>query len=148
MLIDANHFELFQHLLKREIGNKYKGSVFGLLWVFFVPILSLCVYTLVFGEIFQIRWNSTGVNQFELAALLFCGLILFQFFAEAINQAPNTIIQNTNYVKKVVFPLYLLPTIKVSAAFFHAIIGLLVLSILIFITQLPRFLILQILELY
>ncbi len=135
MLIESKHFELFFHLIKREISSRYKGSLLGLFWIVFIPILSLSVYTLVFGKIFQIKWHTTEVDQFELAALLYSGLLLFQFFAESINQAPNTIIQNSNYVKKVVFPLYLLPTVKVSAAFFHLLVGLVVLTALVFITQ-------------
>ena len=135
MFFKNNHLELYFHLVTREIESRFKGSFLGVFWIILVPILSLSVYTLVFGKIFEIRWNSSDINQFELASLMYCGLLLFQFFSESINQALSSIVINSNYVKKVVFPLYLLPAVKVGAALFHSFIGFIVLSVLIYFTN-------------
>ncbi len=117
-------------LIKQDVVGRYKGSILGVLWSFFNPVFMLTVYTFVFSVIFKARWNVTqGESRFEFALLLFAGLLLFNLFAECINRAPGLIIQNTTYVKKVVFPLEILPLVVLGAAFFHTLINLFVLLI-------------------
>ncbi len=135
MYTQRKHYELFWNLVRRELKGRYRGSIFGVLWAFIIPIIMLTMYTLVFGTIFNVRWNSTGISKLELAAILYCGLLLFQFFAESITQAPSLIHNNANYVKKVVFPLYILPAVSISVALIHTLIGFLVLVALIIITK-------------
>ncbi len=116
--------ELIVQMTKREVVGRYRGSALGLLWSFFNPILMLTIYTFVFSVVFKARWGSGGENKFEFALILFAGLIVFNLFVECVNRAPTLIIGNVNYVKKVVFPLEILPLIAMGAALFHAVVSL------------------------
>ena len=115
---------LIQAMVKREVLGRYRGSALGVLWSFFNPVFMLIVYTFVFSVVFRARWNSGSDSKTEFALVLFAGLIVFNLFAEAINRAPALIISNVNYVKKVVFPLEVLPWISLGSAFFHFLISL------------------------
>ena len=117
---------LIAALTKREIEGKYRGSAFGLLWSFFNPLFMLLVYTVVFSVVFKARWNSSGDSKVEFALILFAGLIVFNLFAECIGRAPGLVLLNTNYVKKVVFPIEILPIVSIGAALFHALVSLVV----------------------
>jgi lipopolysaccharide transport system permease protein len=86
----------------------------------------LAVYTFVFSVVFQARWGDADSSRAEFALVLFAGLIVFNFFAECINRAPGMILANANYVKKVVFPLEILPWVSIGSALFHTLISLLV----------------------
>jgi lipopolysaccharide transport system permease protein len=110
----------------REVLGRYRGSVMGILWSFFNPLFMLSVYTFVFSSVFKARWNSGSDSKTEFALVLFAGLIIFNLFAECINRAPGLILSNVNYVKKVVFPLEILPWVAISSALFHGTISLLV----------------------
>jgi lipopolysaccharide transport system permease protein len=110
----------------REVLGRYRGSVMGILWSFFNPLFMLSVYTFVFSAIFKARWNSGSDSKTEFALVLFAGLIVFNLFAECINRAPGLILSNVNYVKKVVFPLEILPWVAISSTLFHGTISLLV----------------------
>lgn len=109
---------------KRAILGRYRGSTFGLLWSFFNPLFMLAVYTFVFSEVFKARWGAGSESKTEFALILFAGLIVFNLFAECINQAPNLILSNVNYVKKVIFPLEILPFVSLLSALYHALISL------------------------
>jgi lipopolysaccharide transport system permease protein len=111
---------------KREVLGRYRGSALGLLWSFFNPLFMLAVYTFVFSVIFQARWGGGSGSKIEFALILFAGLIMFNLFAECINRAPGLILGNVNYVKKVVFPLEILPFVGLLSALYHALISLLV----------------------
>lgn len=117
---------LLRHLIRREIAGRYRGSVLGILWSFINPLVMLAVYTVVFGYVFKSRWGSSGESVQSFALVLFAGLIVFNLFSECIGRAPSLILNNVNYVKKVVFPLELLPWVSLGAALFHFAIGLLV----------------------
>ncbi|WP_069863072.1 ABC transporter permease [Pseudomonas citronellolis] len=120
------HRSLILNLIKREVIGKYRGSVMGLLWSFFNPILMLTVYTFVFSVVFKARWQGGGGSRVEFALVLFAGLLIFNLFSEVVNRAPSLILSNTNYVKKVIFPLEILPVISLGAAAFHMMISLVV----------------------
>ena len=111
---------------KREILGRYRGSVLGLLWSFFNPLLMLSVYTFVFSEVFKARWGASSGSKAEFALVLFAGLIVFNLFAECINRSPTLIVSNPNYVKKVIFPLEVLPFINILSGIYHAAISLIV----------------------
>lgn len=123
------HRELIVQMTKREVVGRYKGSVLGLAWSFFNPVFMLAVYTFVFSEIFKSRWSSLDGNdsKTQFAVVLFVGLIVLNLFNEVMNRAPSLILSNVNYVKKVVFPLEILPVIAMGAALFHALVSLAVL---------------------
>jgi lipopolysaccharide transport system permease protein len=117
-------------MTKREVVGRYRGSVLGIAWSFFNPLLMLAIYTFVFSVVFKSRW---GVNPDEtktqFAVVLFVGMIVHGLFAEVINRAPGLIISNVNFVKKVVFPLDIFPSVAIGAALFHSFISLGVLLI-------------------
>ena len=121
-----HHRQLIAQMTRREVIGRYRGSVMGLAWSFFNPVLMLVVYTFVFSEVFQSRWaGQEGKGDF--AILLFVGMIVHGLFAECANRAPSLILSNANYVKKVVFPLEILPLISLGAALFHSCISVVVL---------------------
>jgi len=126
---------LITQMTQREVLGRYKGSVMGLAWSFFNPILMLSVYTFVFSVVFKSRWGMTGnESKTQFAVVLFVGMIIHGLFAEVLNRAPSLILSNTNYVKKVVFPLEILPVISMGAALFHSLIslGVLLIAFIIF----------------
>jgi lipopolysaccharide transport system permease protein len=131
MLRDSLRYrELLSLLIRREVMGRYRGSLMGLAWSFFHPLLMLFVFTVFFGVIFKVRWGGGGTTG-ELAANVFVGLILHGFLAECINRAPSVISANANFVKKVVFPLETLPMVVLGAALFHLAISFIVLLIIL-----------------
>ncbi len=115
-------------LTKREVVGRYRGSFLGMAWSFFNPLLMLMVYTFVFSVVFKARWGLDGrETTTNFAILLFVGMIVHGVFAECANRAPGLILSNVNYVKRVVFPLEILPMVVLGSAVFHAAINLLVL---------------------
>lgn len=111
-------------LVKREVAGRYRGSFMGILWSFFNPVFMLAIYTFVFSSVFKARWGAGGDSKAEFALVLFAGLMVFNLFAECITRAPGLILSNVNYVKKVVFPLEILPWVTVGASLFHSLISL------------------------
>lgn len=88
----------------------------------------LAVYTFVFSVVFEAKWGATDDrSNADFALILFVGLIVHGLLAEVLNQSPGLITRNSNYVKKVVFPLEILPIVNVGTALFHAGTGLIVL---------------------
>lgn len=118
--------QLIVQMTKREVVGRYKGSVMGLAWSFFNPIFMLVVYTFVFSEIFKSHWGGVGGDdsKTQFALVMFVGLIVFGLSSEVLNRSPSLIISNVNYVKKVVFPVEILPVIAMGAALFHSLISL------------------------
>ncbi len=114
------YWELVWQMSKREVIGRYRGSMMGLLWSFFTPLLMLAIYTFVFGIALKVRWGEAAENQAGFALILFSGLIVHTLFAECVTRAPGLILSNVNYVKKVVFPLEILPWVVMGAALFHA----------------------------
>jgi lipopolysaccharide transport system permease protein len=117
------HRRLIRSLVQREVVGRYRGSVLGMLWSFFNPVFMLVVYSFVFSVVFRARWGVGNESKAAFALILFAGLLLFNLFSECINRAPGLIINNVNYVKKVVFPLEILPWVSFGAALFHALIS-------------------------
>lgn len=124
---------LIWQLTKRDVVGRYRGSVFGLLWSFFNPLLMLAVYSFVFGYVFKARWGVGGDGKADFAITLFTGMVVFQIFAECVNKAPLLIVSNPNFVKKVVFPLEILPVVTCLSALFHAAVSCLVLVLAIIV---------------
>jgi lipopolysaccharide transport system permease protein len=121
--------QLIAQMTKREVVGRYKGSALGLAWSFFNPVFMLVVYTFVFSEIFRMRWNGAAGDESktQFAVILFVGMIVLGLFSEVLNRAPSLIVTNVNYVKKVVFPIEILPVIAMGAALFHGLISIFVL---------------------
>lgn len=117
--IVLRHRDLLRQMLARGIAARYRGSVLGFVWSFAHPLMMLAVYTFVFGVIFKARW---GLEHFEdnraaFPLIMFCGMAVFNIFAESVTSSASIVINNPGYVKKVVFPLELLPLCNVLTAF-------------------------------
>ncbi|WP_127960352.1 ABC transporter permease [Serratia microhaemolytica] len=110
--------------VKREVLGRYRGSVMGIMWSFINPMFMLAVYTVVFSVVFKARWGGGNDSKTEFAMVLFAGLIIFNLFSECINRAPSLVLSNVNYVKKILFPLEVLPVITLFSAVFHFLISL------------------------
>ncbi len=117
---------LVKALIQRDVMGRYRGSLMGMLWSLFNPVFMLTVYTFVFSVVFKARWEVGSDSKTEFALLLFAGLIVFNMFSECINRAPTLILSNVNYVKKVVFPLEILPWAALGSTLFHGVISLVV----------------------
>ena len=114
---------LLIELTKREFSGSYRGSFGGIVWSFVQPLFLLTVYTIAFGVILKARWGFSGSTA-NYALMLFAGLIVFNLFSECLIKSAKLITDNPNFVKKVVFPLELLPIIAVANALLHAMIGM------------------------
>ena len=118
------HRDLVRQLTERDARSRYRGSAGGLFWMAFHPLLMLAVYTFFFTEMFPTRWSSGAGTRGEFALVLFVGLLLHGMLAEAMTRAPTLVVSNPNLVKKVVFPLDLLPVISLGSTLAHFAIGL------------------------
>jgi lipopolysaccharide transport system permease protein len=122
--------QLIAQMTRREIVGRYKGSFMGLAWAFFNPVFMLAAYTFVFSGVFQAKWGGgTEAGTGEFALLLLVGVIVHGLFSEVLTRAPGLILANANFVKKVVFPLEVLPAVATAAALFHALVTVMVLLI-------------------
>lgn len=117
---------LLVELIKRDVSVRYRGSLMGMVWAIINPLLMLAVYTFFFSVVFKARWGGAEGSRSDFALLLFCGLLMFNFLGEVLNRSPALMLTNANYVKKIVFPLDILPYVVVGSALFHAVIGFLV----------------------
>lgn len=129
-----NRRELFLEFTKRAIAGRYSGAHLGVVWSFINPLLMLAVYTLAFREFLGMRWPNADTRG-EFSLMIFCGMIVHSLLLECLISSPTCIVGNTNLVKKVVFPLAMLPVVTVASALFHAALSTLVLILFVFATQ-------------
>jgi lipopolysaccharide transport system permease protein len=128
---------LLWELTKRDFIGRYKGSFLGIAWSLLNPLLMLAVYTFVFSMAFRARWGVESESRVDFAIILFSGLIVHALFAECISRAPVLITSNPNYVKKVVFPLELLPLVALGSALGHFLVSFAVLIFFCLISFTP-----------
>lgn len=119
--------QLIARMSRREIASRYRGSVMGMMWSFLTPLFMLVIYTFVFSVVFRARWGTGEESRTQFAIVLFAGLIVHTLFADVLNRAPRLILENVNYVKKVMFPLEILPAVQVVSVLFQMLISVLVL---------------------
>jgi lipopolysaccharide transport system permease protein len=120
--------QIIRQLTVREVVGRYKGSFMGLTWSFVHPLFMLLVYTFVFSVVLKVRWGiGSEESKVGFAVTLFAGMIIHALFAECVNRAPGLILANVNYVKKVVFPLEILPIVALFTALFQTIVSLIIL---------------------
>lgn len=138
--IALRHRDLLLQILRRTIAARYKGSALGVVWSFATPLLMLAVYTFVFGVVFKSRWGIPGLedNRAAFPLIMFCGMAVFNIFSESVNASTTVVLSNPSYVKKVVFPLELLPlcTVLSSLVFGLAWFALLFLGVAVLLQQL------------
>ena len=129
------HHDLLFQLVWREIVGMYRGSIMGMLWIVISPIILLMVYGFVFSTVMQVRWPIThDAEGLGFAPILFSGLIVHGFVSEVVNTTPRVITNSPNFVQKVVFPLEILPLVRVCVALFHLGIGFLILLAFLMLT--------------
>lgn len=119
-----SHKYLFLQMLKRDVQGRYRGSQLGFLWAFAYPVLMLLVYTFVFGMVMRVKWGVAGQDNIDFGLILFAGLLCHSLLAEVMVGAVGLITGNSQYVKKVVFPLEILSLVSLSNALFHMLLGL------------------------
>jgi len=122
------HRVLLIQLVKRDVLTRYRGAIFGVFWMFLSPLLMIAIFAFVFGQIFQSRWPQQP-DGLPFWLMLFSGLIVFNVFAESVSRAPGSVRGFPNYVKKIIFPVAILPLVPVGAGFAHAAFNLLILVI-------------------
>jgi lipopolysaccharide transport system permease protein len=113
------HRYLLGQLIKRDVLIRYRGAYFGLLWIFLNPLIMLGIFVFVFGHIFQSRWPAQN-EDITFALNLYCGLIAFNIFAETVGRSPAAVRNYPSYVKKIIFPVEILPVVPLGAAMVHA----------------------------
>jgi lipopolysaccharide transport system permease protein len=120
----VRHRHLIWQMTRREVAGRYRGSVLGILWSFFNPVFMLTIYTFVFSVVFKAKWGAGSTSKTDFAMILFAGLIVFNLFSETVTRAPSLILANVNYVKKVVFPLEILPVVSILSSCFHSLVSI------------------------
>lgn len=128
----GRHRNLTRELVRNEILGRYRGATFGMLWSLMSPFLMLVVYTIAFGSILRGRWPQVGETHAEFGLVIFVGIFVHGFFGECFTRAPRLMLENANYVKRVVFPLDILPWTMVLAGLFHLAMNVLVFCLLSF----------------
>ncbi len=121
------HRYLLGQLVKRDVLLRYRGAMFGVLWIFLSPLLMLAIFAFVFGHIFQARWPQQP-DGMPFWLMLYAGLIVFNIFGETVSRAPATVRGYPSYVKKIIFPVEILPLVPLGAGLVHAVFNLLILA--------------------
>jgi len=125
---------LVWYLIQRQLSQSYQGSFLGVFWIFLGPLLMIILYTLVFSEIVGLRFRQTdSVANFGL--YLYCGLIPFQSYSDTINKAVSSIRQNSTLVRRVVFPLEVLPLSRAAASVINQLFGFAALLLLVLLLE-------------
>jgi lipopolysaccharide transport system permease protein len=130
LAVVTEHRYLVWQLARREVQARYRGSWLGLLWSLLNPLLMLALYTFVFSVVFKARWSSTATEgNLDFALAVFSGLVAYNLFAETITAAPGLVLSNSNYVKRVVFPLEVLPVARFLSCAVQAGFSLCILAV-------------------
>jgi lipopolysaccharide transport system permease protein len=112
-------------LARRDVVGRYRKTWLGVLWSVITPLILLVIYTFVFAVVFQAKWGDTGHESKGMFALtMFCGMLVFNLFAEVANRSPILMIEHANYVKKVVFPLEVFVPAAVGTGLFNLVVGM------------------------
>lgn len=123
-------------MTKRDVLGRYRGARLGMLWTLISPFLMLMVYTLAFGHIMKAKWPQIdGESTSSFALILFIGLIVHGFFSECFMRSPSLITSNPNYVKRIIFPVEILPWPMILSALFHAGMNLVVFAFFYFLVN-------------
>ena len=128
------HRSLIGRLARREVQQRYRGSAFGLSWSLFHPLMMLGVFSFVFGKVLPSRTGEAVVTP-SFGLMLFAGLIVFWMLSECLSRAPRLVLENPAFVKRVVFPLEILPWVVVAGALFHMAVSTGILLVVTWIMQ-------------
>ena len=114
--------ELFAFLAWRDISVRYRQTVIGVAWSLIRPILTMIVFTVVFGGLAKLPANGA-----PYPILVFAALLPWQFFANALTEASTSLIGNANMIQKIYFPRLALPTSSIIVCFVDLLLALVVL---------------------
>jgi lipopolysaccharide transport system permease protein len=120
----ARHHDLILRLASREFTQRFRGSMLGVVWAVLVPLFTAAIYTFVFSTVFKAKWPGAADGPFDFALIFLTGLAVHTIFGESITRAPMLVVANASYVKKVVFPLEILPVVAALTALVNAGIGI------------------------
>lgn len=116
--------------VKRDLAARYKGSTFGMLWSIINPIIMLVLYTFVFSTILKVRVGvQEGTGSF--AIYLFCGMLPWNAFAEPLGRSTGIVFEHTNLIKRMVFPVEILPLYIVISSVVYQLIGFTILFLVL-----------------
>ncbi len=132
------HLDLLKTLVQRDLQARYQGSMLGNFWTVANQLLQLLIFTYVFSVVLQVKLSLKGLptNDLTYGLWLFAGLIPWNAVSAGLSQATTSVINQPNLVKKVVFPLGVLPLVPIFATFVESSVGLMILLVaLVFTTQ-------------
>jgi lipopolysaccharide transport system permease protein len=138
ILITRNLFSrrsLIWQLSARELQQSWRDSLLGAAWMILQPLLTLAVYATVFTVLFVPRRGPEGQTSADYVLDLFCGLVVFWVFSETVARAPTLIGTQPAYVKKVVFPLEVLPVTVLAASLVNMLGGIAILLVAVGIVK-------------
>ncbi len=117
--------DLIRQFTVREVMVRHKGTSLGLSWAIVQPLLTLAIYTFIFGFVFSNRWGRLGGFEWaDFSLHFFAGFVVFSIFSETVNRSPTFVTEHPNLVRKVVFPLEILPVTALGASLVYAGFGL------------------------
>ncbi|PHM09246.1 ABC transporter permease [Nostoc sp. 'Peltigera malacea cyanobiont' DB3992] len=131
-------FDLLRTLVRRDLEARYKGSVLGNLWPLLNQLSQLLIYTYVFSTVLKVKLTTLKglpANDFTFGLWLFAGLLPWIAFTGGLMQSTNSVLGQPNLVKKVVFPLALLPLVPVLSTFIESSFGLMALIFFVAVTS-------------
>jgi ABC-type polysaccharide/polyol phosphate export permease len=106
------------------MASSYRGSYLGIVWAFLSPLVMVALFTIVFSEVLGLRFREiTGDSTLNFGLYLYCGLLPFLAFQQALNQGVNVIRRNSDLVERVVFPLEILPLTTVITSLIQNFFG-------------------------
>jgi len=115
---------LIRYMVQRQMARNYQASYLGLLWAFLSPLLMVVLLTLIFSEIIGIKFKEvTGNPSLNFGLFLYCGLLPFLAYSQALSRGVNVIRRNSGLVQGVVFPLEVLPLTTMAASLVQNVLG-------------------------
>lgn len=123
--------KLIIHLTRRDITMRYRSSILGGVWLFVQPLLLLALYSFVFQAVLRARWGIEGAegSPVPFGLILFIGLVMHTVLSDTLVRAPASITSQESLVKRVIFPLEILPIVNVTSSLMTAVLSLLVLFV-------------------
>jgi homopolymeric O-antigen transport system permease protein len=118
--------ELFRVLAWRDLSVRYKQTVIGVIWALIRPVLTMLVFTIIFGRIAQLPTDGAA----PYALMVFAGILPWSFFANGLGEASGSLIGSANLISKVYFPRLIVPTATVVVAFVDFLISFCILVLL------------------
>jgi lipopolysaccharide transport system permease protein len=121
------HRHLIWSLASRDLAARFRGSIFGGLWAVLQPIAMVAIFYYVLAVIFKSKWSAVSQSDSDFIVGIFSGLLMYGLFAETVSRSVGAVVYNVNYVKKIVFPITILPIVQLTFALANMLIGFAVL---------------------